>query len=758
LSKRVFLRSLITAAMVFSLGGASASAASLTVDDDRQDCPAANFTSVQAAIDAASTGDTVVVCPGTYVEGSGAPGTNAVTIDKEVDIKGAGADLVTIMPRRSTSSGGQIASITPVLRDSVGNIVAVTAGTPLFPAEVDISGITVAGNGVFAEAGIMFLDAKGSIKRSRVTDIVTSERPEAFDVPGGFRASDTGYGIVQATQAASPPAGGSTVRPLVIESTRVDRYNRTGILIDGATGDIPPLTSAGVSNRASIISSQIVGRLRCIDFAATGNCATVGTLTTGPLFGQDGLRVTAGASVAVNGSSFFQNYVNGVGAPVFSPNSGSPVSTNNANLSLAAGVRLIGAGPSLITGSNINNNHFGVFNVGLDGSTANTAVPLSAEGNWWGIRTTGATMNNGPQVSPTTNPAQQENPVNGTPVADATCVSRSIAFPPAADGVVSNSDAVDFCPYRNAAQADPNAGQITIPDAPIPVSDAPPTIALDFDAADFQRGDEATLTAGAADDFGVRSVTFFRGAEQIGSVSTPPYEISVSVPSDAPCETTSYSAVVEDSAFQSSSDTADLVVVDPLYNCEAAPTVTVDAPERIGAAGAAPMISAEAESGIASVETLLGGRSVCVETTAPYGCLILPTGADVGGQAVTVVVTDTRGRTATAADTTTVNRFAARITVGVARRSRTTRRISGRIVLPARVTPAQACSSGVVTVRTAGGGLPTLNRQVLVRANCSYTTVIAVPLNRTKRNRFRVSVNFGGNPVLQTARNNRRFS
>jgi hypothetical protein len=64
----------------------------------------------------------------------------------------------------------------------------------------------------------------------------------------------------------------------------------------------------------------------------------------------------------------------------------------------------------------------------------------------------------------------------------------------------------------------------------------------------------------------------------------------------------------------------------------------------------------------------------------------------------------------------------------------------------------------VVTVRTAGGGLPTLNRQVLVRANCSYSTVIAVPLNRRKRNRFRVSVNFGGNPVLQTARNNRRFS
>jgi hypothetical protein len=758
LSKRVLIRSLAAAAIVFLVHGATASAADLTVDDNGAECPAAAFTSVQAAVDAASTGDTVIICPGAYVEGTGAPGTNALTIDKEIDIKGAGADLVSIMPRRATSSGGQIASLSPVLRDGVGNIVAVTAGTPLFPAEVNISGITVKGNGVFAEVGVMFLDSKGSIKRSRVTDIVTSERPEAFDIPGGFRASDTGFGIVQATAATSPPAGGSTPRPLVIESTRVDRYNRTGILIDGAVNDVPPLTSAGVNNRAVISSSQVVGRLRCFDFAATGNCATVGTLTTGPLFGQDGLRVTAGASVDVTGSSFFQNYVNGVGAPVFSSNTAAPISTNNANLSLAAGVRLIGAAASTITGSNINNNHFGAFNVGLDGATANTATPLLAENSWWGIRTTGATMNNGPQVSPATNPAQQENPVNGAPIADPTCVSRSIAAVPTADGVVSNSDAVDFCPYRNGAQADTNAGQIVIPDAPFPVSDAAPELDLSFDSPQYERGEDAVLTAAASDDFGVRSVTFFAGVDELGTIDQPPYRWTVPVPDDAACEASTYSAVVEDSSGQTASDTADLTVVDPLFNCEDAPVVTLSAPASIPNSGADLSVSFSAASGASGVKYFVGQREVCSATVAPFSCTYRPTGADVGSQTVRAVLTDARGRTADDSAATQVDRFTPTLKVNVQRRSRTTRTITGRLLLPQRVTAGQACSSGSFTVRTSGGGSPTLNRQVQIRSNCTFRMVIAVPRNRSNRAVFRVSSRFGGNTVLKQASNNRRFS
>jgi hypothetical protein len=44
-------------------GGASASAANCTVCDDLDDCP---FTTIQAAIDGVSAGDTIVICKGTY--------------------------------------------------------------------------------------------------------------------------------------------------------------------------------------------------------------------------------------------------------------------------------------------------------------------------------------------------------------------------------------------------------------------------------------------------------------------------------------------------------------------------------------------------------------------------------------------------------------------------------------------------------------------------------------------------------------------
>ena len=86
-------------AMVCALLAAPAApAATLSVDDDRKDCTAATFTSVQDAIDAAAPGDTIAICPGTYREGNAQPNTSAIKIDKTLTIKGAGADLVTITP------------------------------------------------------------------------------------------------------------------------------------------------------------------------------------------------------------------------------------------------------------------------------------------------------------------------------------------------------------------------------------------------------------------------------------------------------------------------------------------------------------------------------------------------------------------------------------------------------------------------------------------------------------------------------------
>ena len=67
--------------------------------------------------------------------------------------------------------------------------------------------------------------------------------------------------------------------------------------------------------------------------------------------------------------------------------------------------------------------------------------------------------NNGPAVSPTRNPGYPENPVNGVASAD-------------------GSTTVDFLPFRNGPQSDPNTGQFPVVPAPIPVADAAPVVTV----------------------------------------------------------------------------------------------------------------------------------------------------------------------------------------------------------------------------------------------------------------------------------------
>ncbi|HEU4682723.1 MAG TPA: right-handed parallel beta-helix repeat-containing protein, partial [Gemmatimonadales bacterium] len=53
-----------TAPAQLGLGGTTV----LVVDNDGADCPKADFTTIQAAVDAAEPGSTILVCAGTYVE------------------------------------------------------------------------------------------------------------------------------------------------------------------------------------------------------------------------------------------------------------------------------------------------------------------------------------------------------------------------------------------------------------------------------------------------------------------------------------------------------------------------------------------------------------------------------------------------------------------------------------------------------------------------------------------------------------------
>jgi hypothetical protein len=429
-----------------------------------------HFHSIQSAIDAARSGATVRVCPGTYVEGGTARGSNALTIRKDITLVGAGADQVHVQARK----GARLAESNPDLHSGRGDLVAVIG------SDVDISGITFDANGAEVTAGVAYVDSRGSITRSGVTGVDTDESANGYAVPGGFRSNAYGFGIAHVGHGHT----------LTIDHTRVDHYNSAGVVVDGA------------GNTAVLTNDQIAGRNLCQNYndptaggptVIDGNCEASDDpkippplpLTTGPLFGQDGVRVTGGAALRMSGATVSSNLVNGAGSPVqsvFAPtpdNDPYPLgdhAENNQNLRLAAGVRLVGAAPSTITRSNVTDNAFGVLNTAADGTTA-APTPVDARNNWWGLRTGTVTLpTTGPAVwadvvTPTQpNPPVPENPVNGTAVADPACPAG-----------VADSSAVTFCPYRSSAQSDTASGEFPIADAPGPVDAGACTSGVQFD-------------------------------------------------------------------------------------------------------------------------------------------------------------------------------------------------------------------------------------------------------------------------------------
>jgi nitrous oxidase accessory protein NosD len=209
--------------------GMSSNGARLVVDDDKVECPNAGFTHIQDAIDAASPGDHIRICKGTYVE--------QLTIRKALDIDAdSGAVLMPSAMKPNTTS---LFSGAPI-----ATAILVADAT-----DVSISGLTVDGlnNGISECApdleGITFQNASGNIVRAAIRN---------FKLATGLGGCQSGTGLfVQ--------SGGGKISKVEIEDCTIHDFQKNGITANeiGTTAFIRRNVVTGIGPTAAIAQNGI---------------------------------------------------------------------------------------------------------------------------------------------------------------------------------------------------------------------------------------------------------------------------------------------------------------------------------------------------------------------------------------------------------------------------------------------------------------------------------------------------------------------
>ncbi|MGA7397111.1 MAG: Ig-like domain-containing protein [Solirubrobacterales bacterium] len=443
------------------------------VDDDGVECPAANFSSIQSAIDYASPWDTIVVCAGVYKESSAptyhaanpiATGSmNGLTINKPLKIKGAGASKVTIMP--DPAIGDSLAGAVPYLRDGGGNVITISrqslGSTDTNEHFVDISGVTVTSGSTYAEAGVAYFNAAGRISESVIGPMTrASTAQELADQPHG-------WGVIK-TVSILGDGPGTVENEVTVENSVVTGYQSGGILIDGARGTDG---SADNSVRTGIKS---VGYVENTVVRGKGSSS---------LIPQTGIKFASGAKGFVKGSRITGNFFN-------------PDQRQSVGILLTDAATEV-AGSWFASGNVITGNGYALFNANADNTgvrESEVGVPTVAlaTGNYWG------------PSAPVSGPSSPTTAVEGISGVDALSVAT-----------VSTGSRLTSVPA-------------TVPTGVGALVDEAPTGAIidPVDDTELEVGEELTPIVRAADDFAVESVMFVVDGELAGKSGVAPYEFS----------------------------------------------------------------------------------------------------------------------------------------------------------------------------------------------------------------------------------------
>jgi nitrous oxidase accessory protein NosD len=251
----------------------------LVVDDDKVQCPTAGYSTIQSAVDAASPGSTIHVCPGTYAE--------QVTITKSVQIYGDNGALV--MP---TSMSANVSASEPTAA-----VIAV-----LNTENVNIIGLIIDGskNGITECApflvGVYYHGASGTLYHNTVRNMA---------LPADLNGCQSGD-AVDADSMSSPVQ-------VTISNNSIVGYQKNGVTANDAhtTATIQNNVVSGVGRTNGAAQNGIQ-----IGFGATGSitnnsvsnnfylpCNDVSTCTTA----STGILIVESDGVAINGNTLESN-------------------------------------------------------------------------------------------------------------------------------------------------------------------------------------------------------------------------------------------------------------------------------------------------------------------------------------------------------------------------------------------------------------------------------------------------------------------
>lgn len=192
-------------AAVFSLvASASAFARTLVVDDDRAECPDADFNSIQTAVLAAAPGDRILVCPGTYLEQVVIP---------------AGKDFISL---RSRAPWQAVIHAPPAMAEP-GDIVRVAGAKGVVIADFTISG-------PLPDALFCSLTSRTGVRvdLGGSAEIIGNHITEIRSANPALRGCQNGVAVLVG-RASEGQVGRATV-----VGNLIDRYQKAGVVVDNA--------------------------------------------------------------------------------------------------------------------------------------------------------------------------------------------------------------------------------------------------------------------------------------------------------------------------------------------------------------------------------------------------------------------------------------------------------------------------------------------------------------------------------------------